>query len=404
MREDTLERIEAAGAILLCALPLAMAIANKSSPLVVVLVAATFTAAAFLREGRDALARILAPLASPIGFAALAFLAWCLISLAWTPLPELSLRVLREFAPTLVAAYLVARLAPDRLPDWAPRLAGLLLVLAGLYEIASLSTNMAPQRAFGQRDMLFVANRPVMTFLLLAGPIALLLALGRQRLASLSVVAATAAAILRSVSGAATMGLIAGTAMAALAWGLPRKAALAIVGIGLGLAIILAPVEGDVLEVAMPDFVHARLEHSSSRARVAIARSFGAAVAADPWRGAGFGTSGRFQDVPAAAGLAPEMRGFLSVGHPHNSFLQVWAELGLPGVMLAGLVLLLTLRALAAWPAGAFKAGIGLVAACAAIVFVEHGAWQAWWTAGLGAAIAWLRMARQVETRADTSA
>ena len=37
-----------------------------------------------------------------------------------------------------------------------------------------------------------------------------------------------------------------------------------------------------------------------------IARSFGAAVAADPWRGAGTGTSARFAETPVAQGLPAE--------------------------------------------------------------------------------------------------
>lgn len=143
----------------------------------------------------------------------------------------------------------------------------------------------------------------------------------------------------------------------------------------------------------MPDAVHERLVQSSSRARVAIARSFGAAVAADPWRGAGYGVSGRFAEVPVAARLEPEFRTLLAVGHPHNSFLHVWAELGLVGAALAGAVLFLMLQCLARLDRPDRVAALGLVAAATAVAFVEHGAWQGWWVAGLGAAIAWLREA-----------
>ena len=71
-------------------------------------------------------------------------------------------------------------------------------------------------------------------------------------------------------------------------------------GLGLGLAVALAPVEGDLLARVMPEAAHEHLVQSSSRARVAIARSFGAAVAADPWRGVGYGTSARFAETPVA--------------------------------------------------------------------------------------------------------
>ena len=124
---------------------------------------------------------------------------------------------------------------------------------------------------------------------------------------------------------------------------LPPRIGIGLAGLGLGLAVALAPVEGDLLARVMPEAAHERLVQSSSRARVAIARSFGASVAADPWRGAGFGTSARFAETPVAGTVPPEMRVLLGVGHPHNSFLQVWAELGLPGAVLASLALMLLL-------------------------------------------------------------
>jgi exopolysaccharide production protein ExoQ len=40
-------------------------------------------------------------------------------------------------------------------------------------------------------------------------------------------------------------------------------------------ALVLAPVEGDLLARTMPEALHQRLAGSSTRARVAIARSFG---------------------------------------------------------------------------------------------------------------------------------
>ncbi|WP_164125734.1 O-antigen ligase family protein, partial [Stenotrophomonas maltophilia] len=77
-------------------------------------------------------------------------------------------------------------------------------------------------------------------------------------------------------------------------------------------------------------------------------------------------TAARFAETGVAQRLDPEMRELLPVGHPHNSFLQVWAELGLPGAFLAGLALMLMLRAVAGYPPGAFAAAIGLAAAAAA--------------------------------------
>ncbi|KQT45635.1 polymerase [Methylobacterium sp. Leaf456] len=370
-----------------------LVLANRSSPLVAGIAALLFLMGAIAEHGAGAVRLVLRPLAAPPGLAALAFLAWCLAAFAWSPFPGLSARAFSEFVLALLTAYLLVRLAPGRMPDWGPALAAAGLAAACLFIAGSLAADLALQQALGQRVALFMFNRPLLTAVLLAGPLAALLALRGHRLAAFALLAVTAFAVLRSISGAAAMGMLAGAGLFAVAWFAPRRLVLASAALILFLAFALAPVEGDILVHFMPEAAHERLVQSSSRARVAIAQSFGAAVAEAPLIGSGYGTSLRFAEVPAAAGLAPEMRTMLAVGHPHNSFLQIWAELGLVGAVLGALAAFLGLWAAATLPRTLFATALGLLGAAVAIMFVEHGAWQAWWTAGLGAALAWLRTA-----------
>ncbi|WP_455965526.1 O-antigen ligase family protein [Methylorubrum aminovorans] len=370
-----------------------MALANRSSPLVVGIAALLFLAGAVAEYRGRAVSLLITPLRSPLGLAALAFLGWCLVSLSWSSFPALWWRVLSEFLPTLIAASILARLAPARLPGWALPLGAGLLAAACLTIVASLALDLAPQVWLGQRVALFMFNRPLLTVLLLAGPLAAFLALRGHRLASGALLAVAALAILRSISGAAALGLFAGGVMFAVGRLLPRSVALWLAALVLGLAFALAPVEGDILHRLMPEAAHERLTQSSSRARVAIAQSFGAALAQAPWIGSGYGMGLRFAEVPAAQALEPEMRAMLAVGHPHNTFLQIWSELGLVGALLGALVAFLALRAASALPRLLFATALGLLGAAVAVMFVEHGAWQGWWTAGLGAAITWLRAA-----------
>ncbi|WP_342149194.1 O-antigen ligase family protein [Methylorubrum sp. SB2] len=374
-------------------MPVIMALANRSSPLVAGIAALLFLSGTVAEHGAGALRLVLRPLAAPLGIAGLAFLAWCLAAFAWSPFPGLSARVLSEFVLALLPAYLLIRLAPGRMPDWGPALAAAGLAAACLFVAGSLAADLALQQALGQRVALFMFNRPLLTAVLLAGPLAALLALRGRRLAAFALLAVTAFAVLRSISGAAAMGMLAGAGLFAVAWFAPRRLVLAGAALIVFLAFALAPIEGDILVHFMPEAAHERLVQSSSRARVAIAQSFGAAVAEAPLIGSGYGTGLRFAEVPAAAGLAPEMRTMLAVGHPHNSFLQIWAELGLVGAVLAAWAAFLGLRAAASLPRGLFATALGLLGAAVAIMFVEHGAWQAWWTAGLGAALTWLRTA-----------
>ncbi|WP_407527389.1 O-antigen ligase family protein [Methylobacterium oryzisoli] len=380
------------GAFLLAALPACMAAANRSSPLVVGVAGLAFLAAALAAEGRAAGAALLRPLVTPPGLAVLAFLGWCALSLAWTPLPALWWRTASEFLPALAAAYLVARLAPPHLGAvLTPAL--WLLVATGAYVVADIAADLIVQRVLGLRVADFVFNRTAVTILVVMIPLAACAWVRGRRGLALAGLLAGAAAVTQAASAASLLGL----AVAAFTYGIARllpRTGFALAGLGLLVALALSPVEGDLLARAMPEALHQRLAGSSSHARVAIARSFGAAVAEDPWRGAGFGTSGRFEAVPAAERLEPDFRALLAVGHPHNSFLQVWAELGLVGTCLAATVIALGLRALAAWPPPARAAALALIAGAAAVAFVGHGAWQGWWIASLGAAVAWLRAMR----------
>lgn len=384
----------ALGGAALALLPLAMVFANRSSPGVVAIAALAFLAGRWREGTAEVPSLLVAPLRTPLGLATLGFLGWGLISLAWSPFPALSLRVLGEFLPTLLASYLLARLAPGRIPDFALPLGCAAIVASGLFIAVDLALDLPVERVLGNRVAAFVFNRPALTLDLVAAPLALLLWRARMRLAALATLGFAGLGVLRSISGAAMMGLMAGLAMAGLSRALPRRVGLAIAGLGLGLAVALAPVEGDLLAKLMPEAAHEQLTQSSSRARVAIARSFGTAVAAAPWRGAGLGTSARFAQTPVAGQVAPDMRTLLAVGHPHNSFLQVWAELGVPGAFLAALVLMLMLAQLSKLPAADRAVALGLVACAASIAFVEHNGWAGWWTAGLGAAITWARAAR----------
>lgn len=368
-----------------------MALANRSSPTVVGLAALFFLVAGLIEDVRGTMRFIGKPLTTPIGLTALGFVVWSLASIAWSPVEDLSWRSFEEFLPTVTGAYLLARLAPGNMPAFTPRLAAWSIAIAGLYIVVALATHLPLHRAMGSRVALFVFNRPALTILPVMGPLAYLLYRRGHGIAALLVLVISTGAILRSISGAAAMGLAAGAVTAFIAVLTPRRVGQAIVGAVLALAFILAPVEGDILQKVMPDAVHERLVQSSSRARVAIARSFGAAVALDPWQGAGFGTSARFIETPVAARIEPGLRPMLAVGHPHNIFLQIWAELGIVGAALAGAILMMMVALIGRLPRGECAVALGLVGSCTAVAFVEHGAWQGWWIAAVGVAIAWTR-------------
>ena len=76
--------------------------------------------------------------------------------------------------------------------------------------------------------------------------------------------------------------------------------------------------------------------------------------------------------------------------HPHNGFLQIWLELGLPGILLIGFVTLAALRAIHKHVRRRFEKACVAATCVAGILLFElsFGAWQGWWQATLWVAAA----------------
>jgi len=74
--------------------------------------------------------------------------------------------------------------------------------------------------------------------------------------------------------------------------------------------------------------------------------------------------------------------------HPHNVFLQIWLELGLPGVLTMAAAIYFSMRALlrAALPTVVITGIIGAVAAIAVSLMVEGSIWQVWRLAAMALA------------------
>lgn len=394
-RSQAADRLWLYAAVALAAMPLAMSFAHRSSPLVITL-AGAFAVLAAAAEGRGAeLARgARAALATPVGIAALAFLAWSAVSIAWSHAPGRGLYALGEFVLPAGAALVLALSLPSRAPRHAPWLLAACMTLACAEILVELGTGLALRREMGMRSASFIFNRPALTLLVLLAPLLWSLSRrGRPGMAAAGALALLAVLTIdRADSGAAALGLLVAGLAFLLARVLPRTA-LMLAACGFVLVAALAPVLGDLAQRVLPPALHERLADSHSRERVEIWRSFGAAARARPLAGAGFGTSAGLDRDPVAAQVPPDLRPQLDMGHPHNAAIQVWVELGAVGAVLALAAALLMLRTLAALPAARLAPRFALVAAASAVSLVGHGAWQGWWPAAIGAAVVWFRMA-----------
>src|SRR5215217_7656055 len=117
----------AAGTVL-ALMPVAMAVAHRSSPLVVG-VAALLAAAALTTERGWAsfAADVQDQLRTPIGRAVLGFLAWSALSLSWSEFRAASLAALLEFWLPIAGSLFLALTLPRHLPRW-----GVWILVAGV--------------------------------------------------------------------------------------------------------------------------------------------------------------------------------------------------------------------------------------------------------------------------------
>lgn len=388
-------RLAALGTALLVAMPLAMWLANRSAPLVFGLAAGCFVAAAIVAEGwRPSLSRLLGYLRGPVGLGLAAFVAWSLVTLAWSHRPLAGLGAWGELVLPLACGLAIAASGRFRPSIAADRALALALMAAAALMMAELASDLSLRIMLGiGKQQGFIFNRPALTCLMLTAAVLPGLlrpgAAPRDRLLAGLVLLSFAAFAFASESGAATFGfaIMVVTWFAALV--VPRLT-LAVVALGVAATIGLSPVTGRLVDAALPPVLHERLARSHSRERVDIWLSFGEAILAQPLFGSGFATSSTLDRHPVALEVAPPHRPMLAVGHPHSAPMQAWVETGAVGAALlafAGLSFLYRLRHL---PARDLAPRLALTASAFGIASVAHGAWQGWWIAVLAAAAIWL--------------
>ena len=388
------DRLAAAVTAVLCAMPAALVVASRSSPLVLAVAVVLGALSVATAHGPAALLRTLSPPRTPVALVAAAGLALALASLSWSAAPGVSARALAEFAAALVGGFALARLVG---PGLGSRLgpAALGLVVGAVLLLGSLISDFALQRLAGLRTDPSSLNRAALALVILALPVADGLTRRGHPAAATGLAALVGVAAFRSESATAALAWLAAVAAWAAARLLPRAVSLTVARAALIAALVLAPLAGDLLARGMPERAERLLASANVGGRIAIARSFGAAVAADPWRGLGFGASPRADAAPVAAGLDPELRVMLAAGHPHNAALQVWAEMGVAGAALALAAALLVVEAMTTLSRADLAPRLALLAAVTAALLVGHGAWQGWWAAVVGAALVWQGSARR---------
>ncbi|HJU15325.1 MAG TPA: O-antigen ligase family protein [Stellaceae bacterium] len=319
------------------------------------------------------------PAAPAVLFALLVL--WGAISAAWSPDPALSLIMAARLAGLFAAGLaLVACVPVIAAPERLLRcfFAGLALGLAILW--VQRATGGVLTRPFFVRG--FVApqlNQASDTLAILALPASAMLWHEHRRGAALLLLSA-AAAIYTLVGTSAQASFVAGLAAAFLFYyrrGLfaPIAAVLSV------LVIVTAPLTFGKLAQIGP-FVHLADDFKSSVPHRLLIWSFvGDRIAEKPFRGWGLDAS---RTIPGGTEWIRPGQPWLPL-HPHDAPLQLWLELGVPGIVLGALIIARLWRALgtARWPPLYAAACAGGLAAALAEALGTYGIWQEWWVGTL---------------------
>jgi O-antigen ligase len=381
-------RSYAASAVAIVAMPLVMAGANRSAPLLI-LIAALFAGLASYYDGswRNVLLKARLNATSHYGIISLCFLSFSLLSILWSETRIISAFSFAEFVFSLGLSCCVALILPSRSPAWLMKGVAISCALACTLLIVDVLSGFALRHMLGSRPYGFIYNRSVLTLLVIALPLMLWFGKNKDWLWFGITILVVLTMVMMSDSGAAKLGLMV-ACLSALGVYIFHRLTVLLAGFAIIIMLIGAPWLGLAAQKFMPASLHERMAEGHTRERMEIWLGFGEAVRAHPWIGSGFGSSARFMDTKPAGDVREKHRAWLAAGHPHNVAMQIWVELGLIGIILASLLMIKLLRALLHLPKNQAALGLALLSCAAAVMMVGHGAWQGWWTASLGAAIA----------------
>ncbi|MBQ0823886.1 O-antigen ligase family protein [Microvirga sp. HBU67558] len=377
---------------LIVSLPVAMVVANRSSPLLLTC-AALFILAARLISGTAAPHRLAVRRPrTGVLILVLCGVAYPLVTLGWAIKPAVGLFSWGEAVlPAVSSAILILswRAAPP--PRWMAKGLALALMIAAALIAAELLLNFPLRHILRDRVGTFIHNRPTVTLFLLLGPVIALLGFRKRRTLCLVLLLATVPTIVISDSEAAKLGLLAAVGTLALSYA-PFAWVRRFLTVALLCLIWVQPFFGGTVARSVPDSMVEATKGAHTRERIELWQAFSDVARRYPVFGTGFASSPHLGNHPIAAEINPAYREMLKVGHPHNAFLQVWVELGAVGALLLSFLTLWVMRCLATAPADIRRVGLMTLMSASAIALVSHGAWQGWWISAVTLAAALLTL------------
>jgi O-antigen ligase len=318
---------------------------------------------------------------------ALALIGFAAASIAWTPIPgEAALKVLHLLAllgATVVLVWLARRLTEEKRRGLETAFLGglalgvILLAVEVLFDqpIYRLFNNLAPSGKIGTNTV----NRSAVTLALMVWPAALICYRRGWRFLALALPLAYLAMSTQMTSQSATLGMVLGAPVAALALRWPHilRAILAVV---LVVGFVAAPTIATTFYDA--GLSRAKWVFKSGRQRVEIWQYTTDLIDQAPILGIGLRAT-RAVDHPRRNKVVKNLKKTSRVHHPHNVFLQVRLELGAIGAFLALVFSLALLAATRRLDRAAQAFALATMASAIGMLAAAFGIWQTWWLSAM---------------------
>ena len=307
--------------------------------------------------------------------------AWAATTLAWSALPARGFKQLFfDFLLPVLCGFWLLTLPNGQNHVQSTRWFALGLTAAAIIVTIQLYTQFRIEAAFSSLDELHIRSRFNMALVTYALFLPTLFSILKyNHLTTSAALAAILCTTMISHSASAKLALFVGATIYILASVIPRKISLSIFGVILFSVLFIQPWQGELVNQAFEQTGQYELLFESAKERITIWKASGiVTLNALPW-GSGMGSSDAVSETVFAKGMDAHLKTGLYQTHAHNVFLNVWMELGIPGLIGMIIISIGILRSLARVPNTSYAASMALASQIVVVSLVSHGAWQAWW-------------------------
>ena len=322
-----------------------------------------------------------------IPIALLGLIAYGALTVIWSISPDRTLHIAVKLIPIVIGGWLLIG-AAAQLDQRARQRASMALVIGAFIAIVLIGFEVATDgliqgllrgRGLEAPGNVNHLNRTASAVAILVWPLWLVLDRRFGALAAAAGLGVAVVALFGLDPDTPLFTVFAGTIFLGLAYVAPRLAQGILIA-GVLIAALSIPLYPMILPVVDSTLTSLSLSDFTLRHRFAIWDFAATRTMEQPLLGWGLGAS---RVVPGADGIA-ELVGARAEAlplHPHNALLQLWLELGIPGIVLALTAVVAILARIRRHISGRKELAVALTVIFSATLIAElsYGIWQTWW-------------------------